>query len=369
MPQTIKAAVLHSAPGRLNIESVTIDDPGADEVLIRVAFAGLCHSDLHEINATFATVFPIVLGHEASGVVEKVGANVLDIRQGDEVVTCLSASCGSCDHCLEGRQTLCVNRDRLTQARARPRLSSSSGAPIRGSAGIGAFAEKVVVHRSMVAALPVPIPLHVASILGCAVTTGMGAVMRSARVSPGESVAVIGLGGVGMSAIQAARLAGASPVIGVDVVPGKLDGAKRFGATHVVDARSADSVTAVRELTNGGVHHAIEAVGSGRTAGQAFAMLRPGGVATVVGMIPDTDTIPISGADLFVLEKQLRGSFMGSNHFKIDIPRYVRLMAEGRLLLDDMVTDCVPFADINHGFDLLAGGTAIRVVTEIGTSR
>lgn len=366
MPQPIRAAVLRNAPGRLEIETVTIDDPGPDEVLIRVAYAGLCHSDLHEIDATFPTVFPIVLGHEASGVVEAVGARVLDVRPGDTVVTCLSASCGTCGFCLEGRQTLCENRDLLTQGRQHPRLTSSAGEAIRGSAGIGAIAEKVVLHRSMVAVLPVPIPLHVASILGCAVTTGMGAVLRSAKVAAGESVAVIGLGGVGMSAIQAARLAGASPVIGVDVVPRKLNDAKRFGATHVVNASSGDSVAEVRRLTGGGVHHAFEAVGSGRTAGQAFAMLRPGGIATVVGMIPDSHAIDISGPDLFVLEKQLRGSFMGSNHFKTDIPRYVQLMAEGRLPLDQLVTDCVPFADINAGFDRLAGGTAIRVVTEIG---
>ena len=368
MPQTIRAAVLHQAPGELAIEAVTIDDPGPDEVLIDVAFAGLCHSDLHEIDATFPTVFPIVLGHEASGTVEAIGAGVLDIRPGDTVVTCLSASCGSCEYCLQGRQTLCLHRNALTQSRPRPRLVSADGTSIRGSAGVGAFADKVVVHRSMVAALPQPIPLDVASILGCAVTTGMGAVLHSAEVVAGESVAVIGLGGVGMSAIQAATLAGASPVIGIDVVERKLADAKRFGATHVVNAAECDSVAAVRELTGGGVHHAFEAVGSGRTAGDAFAMLRPGGAATVVGMIPESHSIPINGADLFVLEKQLRGSFMGSNHFKTDSPRYVRLHAEGRLHLDALVTHHVPFTDINKGFARLAAGNDIRVVTRIGNS-
>jgi len=285
---------------------------------------------------------------------------------GDRVVTCLSVFCGTCSYCLDGRQTLCADRGRLQQERPRPRLTNARGEAVRPTAGIGGFAEMTLVHQNSLVAIPDEVRPATASILGCAVTTGMGAVLHSARVRPGQSVAVIGLGGVGFAALQAARLAGASQVIGVDVVPKKLRQALEFGATDVVDARDGDAVAAVRGLSGGGVHHAFEAVGSGRTVGQAFAMLRAGGTATVMGMIPDGHQIDIRGSELFLEEKRLQGCFMGSNHFKVDIPMYAELSRMGVLRLDDLVTAEFDLATINEGFKALASGDEIRVVARIG---
>ncbi len=366
MSTRIRAAVLNQAPGQLEVEELLIDDPMPDEVLVRVDYAGLCHSDLHEIDGTFETTVPIVLGHEVVGAVIEVGSAVTEFAPGDRVVTCLSVFCGSCAYCLDGRQTLCAERGRLQQGRPRPRLTNARGEAVRPTAGIGGFAEMTLVHQNALVAVPDHVRSATASILGCAVTTGMGAVLHSARVRAGETVAVIGLGGVGFAALQAARLAGASRVIGIDVVPEKLSQALTFGATDVVNGREVDAVAAVKELTGGGVHHAFEAVGSGRTASQAFAMLRPGGVATVMGMIPDGHQIDIRGAELFLEEKRLQGSFMGSNHFKVDIPMYAEFNRMGVFRLDDLVTAEFDLATINEGFKALASGQEIRVVARIG---
>jgi len=366
MSTMINAAVLNIAPGLLEIERLTLDEPGPDEVLVRVVNAGLCHSDLHEINGTFETDPPIVLGHEASGVVEAVGANVTGLRIGDQVVTCLSVFCGRCGFCTNGQLTLCENRGRLSHDRPRPRLVNATGRPVRPTAGIGAFAEAMVVHQNALVAIPREMPLDIASILGCAITTGLGAVFRSARVRPGSSVVVIGTGGIGVAAIQGAKIAGAAQVVAVDVVPDKLIAAGRFGATHVVNARETNPVEAVRELTRGGADYTFEAVGSSRTAEQAFAMLRSGGLATVVGMVPDTTPIAIKGSELFLQEKRLQGSFMGSNQFKVDVPRYIDLYLQGRLLLDEMVSEHVTLDRLNEGFHSLGSGSATRVVADIG---
>jgi S-(hydroxymethyl)glutathione dehydrogenase / alcohol dehydrogenase len=366
MSTRIRAAVLNQAPGQLEVEELLIDDPMPDEVLVRVDYAGLCHSDLHEIDGTFETTVPIVLGHEVVGEVVEVGSAVVGFVPGDRVVTCLSVFCGTCAYCLDGRQTLCTERGRLQQERSRPRLTNARGEAVRPTAGIGGFAEMTLVHQNALVAIPDHVNAATASILGCAVTTGMGAVLHSARVRAGEAVAVIGLGGVGFAALQAARLAGASQVIGIDVVPEKLSQALSFGATAVVNARDVDAVAAVRELTGGGVAHAFEAVGSGRTVSQAFAMLRPGGVATVMGMIPDGHQMDIRGAELFLEEKRLQGSFMGSNHFKVDIPVYAEFNRMGVLRLDDLVTAEFDLDTINQGFKALASGQEIRVVARIG---
>ncbi|MBD9725317.1 Zn-dependent alcohol dehydrogenase [Streptomyces caniscabiei] len=366
MTALVDAAVLNAAPGRLEIEKLRLDAPGPDEVLVRVVSAGLCHSDLHEIDGTFASEPPIVLGHEASGVVEAAGADVVGLRVGDHVVTCLSVFCGRCRYCTGGRLTLCENRSRLSHQRPGPRLVNAAGRPVRPTAGIGAFAQAMVVHQNALVRIPSDMPMAPASILGCAVTTGLGAVFRGARVEPGSSVVVIGTGGIGTAAVQGARIAGATQIIAVDLIPEKLKAAERFGATHALHAGESDPVEAVRDITGGGADFAFEAVGRSTTVEQAFAMLRPGGLATVVGMVPEHTPIRVSGPELFLQEKRLQGSFMGSNQFKTDIPRYVDLYLQGRLLLDDMVSDHVTLAGINEGFELLAQGRATRVVADIG---
>ncbi|MCW2757892.1 MAG: alcohol dehydrogenase [Nocardioidaceae bacterium] len=362
---TTRAAVLNTAPGSLELEQLTVDVPTADEVLVRVLHAGLCHSDLHEMDGTFESTPPIVLGHEGAGVVEAIGASVRGICVGDHVVSCLSAFCGHCRYCTNGQQTLCENRGALSHDRPGARLTNAAGVAVRPTAGIGAFAEHMLVHQNALVAIPKDMPLAQASILGCAITTGLGAVFRTARVEPGSSVVVIGTGGVGMAAIQGARLAGAATVIAVDVVDEKLERARTFGASHTVNGRSVDPVAAVAEITRGGVDYSFEAVGNARTVEQAFRMLGPGGTATVVGMVPESTPIAISGPELFLQEKRLQGSFMGSNQFKVDIPRYVDLYLQGRLLLDEMVTDRLPFNQINEGFALLAAGRATRVVVDM----
>ncbi|WP_245721084.1 zinc-binding dehydrogenase, partial [Nocardia pseudovaccinii] len=278
---------------------------------------------MHEVEGRWQTVTPIVLGHEASGVVEQVGAGVFGIRPGDRVVTCISASCGSCRYCTNGQLTLCERRAALNTDRIEPRLLDSSGQSVRPTAGIGAFAEYMTVHHSCAVVIPDDIPMDVASILGCAVVTGVGAAIRGAKIKPGETAVVIGCGGVGAAAIQGARLAGAARIIAVDVTPGKLELARALGATDVVDASEVDPVAAVRELTKGGVDHALEIVGTSRTVQQAFEMLVPGGKATVVGLVPDEDPVRIRASELFFSEKTLTGTFMGSNNFRTDIPRYL----------------------------------------------
>lgn len=369
MSLPIRAAVLNAAPGELDIETLQLDGPEPDEVLVRVVAAGLCHSDLHEIDGTFETEPPILLGHEAAGIVEAVGVHVQGIEVGDHVVTCLSVYCGRCRYCTNGQLTLCPHRGDLSHTRPRPRLLNSVGAAVRPTAGMGAFAEAMTVHQNALAVIPGDVPFATASILGCAITTGLGAVFRSARVEPGSSVAVIGTGGVGIAAIQGARVAGAASIIAIDVVEEKLAEATRFGATHVVNSRESEPVRAVRDITGGGVDFAFEAVGLAATAGQAFSMLASGGLATIIGMIPDSTPVMLRGSELFLQEKRMQGSFMGSNQFKTDIPRFIDLYRQGRLLVDEMITEKLPLEDINHGFELLKHGKATRVVAMIGAGR
>ncbi|MFD6059851.1 Zn-dependent alcohol dehydrogenase [Rhodococcus wratislaviensis] len=348
------------------MQDLQIATPSSNEVRVSVSYAGLCHSDLHEMDGTFPTTTPIVLGHEASGVVQEVGSDVVDIAVGDHVVTCLSVFCGLCKYCVYGRQVLCENRAALAMQGAQTRLTDEDGRTVRPTAGIGAFAEQIVVHQNAVAVIPAHFPLSKASILGCAITTGYGAVVHSARVHPGSSVAIIGTGGIGMAAIQAARLAGAGKVIAIDVIDEKLVQASGVGATHVVNSGHVDVVSAVRDIAGAGVDYSFEAVGKAVTVEQAVAMLRPGGIATVVGMVPSDPPIQIDGADLFFSEKVLQGSFMGSNHFKTDIALFVELHDKGVLDLDAMITHVLPFAEINDGFALLAEGRSTRAVVSMG---
>jgi S-(hydroxymethyl)glutathione dehydrogenase/alcohol dehydrogenase len=331
----VKAAVLNSIPGRLDIEDIEIGQPGPREVLVRTAAAGVCHSDLHFMEGKYPFPCPAVLGHESAGIVEAVGSMVHYVQPGDHVITCLSAFCGHCSQCTDGHLTLCENKrtELVRQPGEPPRLSRDG-------------------------------ELDKAALIGCAVTTGLGAVFRTARVAPGESVAVIGCGGIGLSAIQGARIAGANKIIAVDMSESKLELAQQLGATHLIDASKGDAVAAVKSLTGGGgVHHSFEAVGMKLTAEQAYQMLRSGGQATVIGMIPVGTMVEIHGPEL-LMEKKLTGSNMGSNQFRTDMPRYVDMYLDGRLHLDEMVSKTIGLEDINDGFeDMKAGNVARSVVT------
>jgi S-(hydroxymethyl)glutathione dehydrogenase/alcohol dehydrogenase len=359
----MQAAVLRSSPGRLEIEDVAIDKPGSREVLVRTAHAGLCHSDLHFMDGVWQVREASVMGHEGAGIVEAVGNDVSHVKPGDHVITCLSIFCGQCKYCLSGRPHLCANRSQVV-ARDTPVLRDSKGQALGQFASLGCFAEQMVVHEHAVVKIRDDMPLDTAALIGCGVTTGLGAVIRTAAVKPGSSVAVIGCGGIGLAAVQGARLMSAAPIVAVDISAEKLENAQRLGATHVVNAREVDAVQAVKELTGGGVDYSFEAIGTKKTAEQAFGMLARGGTATVIGMVPIGVTLDIPGAELFMSEKRIQGSLMGSNQFRTDMPWFIELYLDGRLKLDEMVSAHRPLDEINEGYDAMRGGIGTRTVID-----
>ncbi|MGO4325810.1 Zn-dependent alcohol dehydrogenase [Cupriavidus sp. 2TAF22] len=356
----MKAAVMHQPKTPLVIEDVAIGKPGPREVLLRTAAVGVCHSDLHFLDGAYPFPTPVVLGHEAAGIVEQVGSEVRTVKPGDHVITCLSAYCGHCEHCLTGHLSLCVEPDTRRREGEEPRLLAK-GAPMNQFLNLSAFAEQMLIHEHALVAIRPEMPLDRAALIGCAVTTGVGAVVHTARVQPGETVAVIGCGGIGLATINGAAIAGAGRIIAIDRVPGKLELAKQFGATDVVNAADTDAVEAVRALTRGGVHHAFEAIGLKQTAEQAFSMLRRGGTATVIGMIAPGVKIEIKGTD-FLAEKRIQGSMMGSNRFPVDMPRLVDFYLSGKLRLDELISRRMPLENINEAFDELRRGELARSV-------
>jgi S-(hydroxymethyl)glutathione dehydrogenase / alcohol dehydrogenase len=356
----MKAAVFREVNQPMEIEDVQISKPGPREVLIRTAAAGVCHSDLHFFNGTYPGIRPMVLGHESAGIVEQVGSDVHYVKPGDHVITCLSVFCGHCEYCLTGHMSLCQEPETRRATDQEPRLAKA-GAPLQQFANLGSFAEYMLVHEHALVKIRPDMPLDRAALIGCGVMTGVGAVIHTAKVEPGSTVAVIGCGGVGLSCINGAAIAGASRVIAVDMVPSKLDLARKFGATDVVNAKEVNAIEAVKELTGGGVHYSFEAIGLKVTAEQAFGMLRNGGTATVIGMIPPGHMVSLHGPD-FLFEKKIQGSFMGSNRFRVDMPRFIELYLQGRLHLDDMVSSRIRLEDINDAMAALNTGEVARNV-------
>jgi S-(hydroxymethyl)glutathione dehydrogenase/alcohol dehydrogenase len=358
----MRAAVLEAAPGGLEIKEVDIGEPGPREVAIKTLAAGLCHTDLHVMEGKFAFPLPVVLGHESAGIVETVGSMVRYVEPGDHVITCLSAFCGHCEQCTSGHMSLCENkRTELVRRNNEPSRLTMNGGKVNQFLYLSSFAERMLVHEQTLVKITVDMPLDKAALIGCAVTTGLGAVFRTAGVSPGETVAIIGCGGVGLSAIQGARITGANKIVAVDRIDWKLELAAKLGATHTVNSAEANAVDAVRNLTGGGVHHAFEAVGLKETTEQAFAMLRNGGQAIVIGMIPAGTKIELPG-DEFIWEKTITGSNMGSNQFRTDIPRYIDMYLDGRLNLDAMVTNTLRLEEINDGFEDMKKGMVARTL-------
>jgi len=358
----MKAAVLHAVNTPLEIEDVDINKPGPHEVLVRTKFAGLCHSDLHFMEGLYPHPLPAVLGHESAGVVEEVGSEVTYVKKGDHVITCLSVFCGTCENCNTGRPAICSNTDvKLLPGVAR-RLSLK-GQPLHTFVNLSSYAEMMLVHENAIVKIRPDFPLDRAALIGCAVITGYGAVVNTAKVAPGETVAIIGCGGVGMAAINGAEIAGAGRIIAIDTNPTKLQLATKLGATDLVNPRDGDVVKRVQELTSGGVHHAIECLGTKLTAEQSFQMLRMGGTATIVGMVPFGEKIELHGFD-FLRERKIQGSSMGSNRFRVDMPRLIDFYLKRKLHLDDWISDRIKLPQINEGFANMKAGKVVRSVIE-----
>lgn len=336
------------------IDDLDIDLPLEHEVLVRTCACGLCHSDLHFRQGLWSSFpLPLVLGHECSGVVEKVGSQVTYLKPGDHVVGCLTPFCGECAYCMSGRPNLCQSSSLQRPAGARPRLMRR-GKPVSQFVNLSGFAEQMLVHERALVKIDKDLPMDIAAVMGCAVVTGMGAVFNTAKVAPGEVVAVIGCGGIGLNIIQAARIAGAGRIIAIDRSLAKAQAALAYGATDAVEA-DGQEVQKLLEETKGGVDHAFEAVGLTVTAQNAFDLLRAGGTATIVGLLPQGSKIAIDSTNL-TFDRRLQGSSMGSNRFRIDIPRYMTMYERGILKLDEMITSHISLDQVDEG--LLAMGTS-----------
>jgi S-(hydroxymethyl)glutathione dehydrogenase / alcohol dehydrogenase len=359
----VRALVLRSVPGGAGLESVDTDRPGPREVLVRTAAAGICHSDLHFLEGTYPTSLPVVMGHEGAGVVESIGSEVTYVRPGDHVVMTPSLFCGECFYCLSGRPAICSKSGGGLQRdpNERPRLAAG-GERIGQFAYLSCFAEEMLVNERAVVRVPIELPLDRAALLGCGVTTGLGAVFNTASMPAGATMAVIGLGGIGLAAVQAGAIAGASRIIAIDLVSSKLTMAARFGATDTVNSAEQDPVETVKELTSGeGVDFSFEAVGRAATVRSAFLMLRRGGTATVVGMVPPGDDILLPGPE-FLGERRIQGSNMGSNRARVDIPRYGEMYLRGKLNLDDLISARVSLEGVVGSLRALELGETARTV-------
>lgn len=359
----MKAAVMFEAHKPLEICEVEMRKPKAHEVLIRTGAAGLCHSDLHFIEGLYPHPMPVVLGHESAGVVEAVGDEVTYVQKGDHVITCLSVFCGTCENCVQGRTQICLNTNVKEPPGQADKYIWDRPEKLNTFTNLSSYAEQMLVHENAIVKMRKDMPMPQAALIGCGVITGFGAAVNSAKVRFNDSVAIIGCGGVGMAAMNGAVIAGASRIIAVDTNPVKLQLAAKLGATDLVNPNDGDPVEQIKNLTNGGVHHAIECLGTKRTAEQAFEMLAIGGTATIVGMVPFGQKLEIHGAD-FLRERKIQGSSMGSNQFRVDMPNLVELYMSGKLQLDDWVSDLIEIEQINEGFKKMKEGKVVRSIID-----
>lgn len=368
----IKAAVLtemgvagpYAVSRPLSVEEVELSPPGRGEVLVRIAAAGLCHSDLSTLNGTRPWPVPIVLGHEASGVVEEVGPDVYDLVPGDHVVFAFVPACGHCLHCATARPALCENGLKANRSggllTGSHRLERPGKGRLNHHLGVAAFAEYSVAARPSLVKIDPDFPIEKAALFGCAVLTGVGAAVNTAKLEPGTDVAVFGMGGVGLCAVMGAKLAGARQIVAVDVLPAKLEMAKRCGATDVVDASQCDAVEAVRELTKGGASCVFESVGHEDALAKAYLATRRGGTTISIGLPHPSKMLSIPASSLVAEEKTLKGSYMGSAVPARDIPRFIDLYKQGLLPVDLLLTRTIRLDEINEAFDALDKGEVIR---------
>jgi Zn-dependent alcohol dehydrogenase len=347
----------------LEIVELELDPPGPGELLIRVGAAGLCHSDLSVINGSRPRVMPMVLGHEAAGEVVEVGAGVHAFAPGDHVVLAFVPSCGECEACESGRAALCTPGAAANGAGTllggERRFSHPEHDELHHHLGVSAFADHIVVSERSAVKVDPRLPYDIAAVFGCAVLTGAGAVMHNAHVEAGDSVAVFGLGGVGLAAVLGAVAAGATTVVAVDVVPEKLELALELGATHAVDGGEG-VVERVREVTGGGAEKVIETAGHEVVLANAYAATRRGGITVTVGLPDPSRMLSIPAVSLVAEERTLRGSYLGSSVPERDIPRFIALYEAGRLPVDRLLTHRLALEEVNTGFDRLARGEGVR---------
>jgi len=365
----MRAAILEESGKPLVLrDDVSIADPRPGHVRVRVRHCGICHSDLSLVDGVFPTPTPIVLGHEAAGVVDAVGADIEGLAPGDHVVLTPVAPCGACYWCVRGEPGVCVNASMITTNTFRDGttgLSRGDDVVFRG-VGLGGFAEYALVPASGAIKIAKDVPLDVACVIGCAVQTGVGAVLNTARVEAGASVLVMGLGGIGLSIVQGARVAGAARIIAADPVASRREAAKRFGATDLLDPTTTDVLGAAFELTGVGVDYAFDAVGRAALVQTGLAACRNGGTTVAVGAAPMEDAITIAPAALFTIsEKKLMGCTLGSCHSIRDIPRLIALWQTGQLDLEALVTSRRPLAEINAGMDDLRASRGIRTILSL----
>lgn len=350
----------------LTIEELELDPPGDQEVLVQIRAAGLCHSDLSVIDGNRPRPVPMALGHEAAGVVKAVGAGVTDLSPGDHVVTVFVPSCGHCSPCAEGRPALCepaaIANNAGTLVGGEHRLHRADGTPVNHHLGVSAFADHAVVSRHSLVRIDPDLPFHHAALFGCAVLTGVGAAINSADIKAGQTVAVIGLGGVGLNSVLGSLVAGAGQVIAIDLDEDKLAMAKSLGASAGINAADEDCVSQVKALTNGGVDCAIEMAGSEKALELAYQVTRRGGTTVTGGLAHPDRKVSIQQVSLVAEERTLKGSYVGSCVPVRDVARYVSLFRQGRLPVDKLLSDTLTLDEINEGFERLANGKAIRQV-------
>lgn len=357
----VEAMVCHAPGAPLVREVLDLAPPRADEVLVEIMASGLCHTDLSQIEGKAAPYpFPVVVGHEGAGIVREVGAGVTSVKPGDHVIPVAIGECGTCGNCLSGKTNLCEVF--LAEIAAPQSRFSLNGQPVSSYSGVGSLARFVVMNERNIAPIRKDVPFHLACTTGCCVATGVGAVLHTAHVGAGASVAVFGLGGIGLNVVQGAALAGASRIVGVDINPLRDEQGRRFGMTDFINPREEDPVAAIRALTGGGADFAFECVGNAALMGQAFDSTRAGwGCCVVLGVPADGETMQIVPFAL-QLGRTVKGSFMGNVKGRSQLPGLLDHYAEGRLNLRDLVTHRLPIDRVNEGFALMKSGEALRAV-------
>ncbi len=356
----MKAAVLYEQKKPLVVDDIEIEDPQPHEVLVRMAAAGICRSDLHFIEGLWPARLPMVMGHEGAGVVEKAGAHVTRVQEGDHVIFSWVPSCGVCRYCTEGRPFLCEAGPSSRMLDGTTRFHKGDQV-IYHQMAVSAFSERTVTHETALVKIRDDMPLDKAALIGCSVMTGIGAVTNTARVRVGSSVAVFGCGGVGLNVIQGSCLAGATRIIAVDTLDNKLALACEFGATDTINAAKEDAVAKIRELVRGGVDYSFEVIGIPEVVAQAFEAANKGGTVVMVGMPPVAASLTIRSTGLF-LGKTLQGSFYGSTRFRMDMPALVELYMTDRIKLEELISRVYPLEEINEAFEALKRGEVARSI-------